>query len=296
MLLHRNSKARAIRRGFPIRCYVGPNGGGKSLAMVNDVLPSLAAGRRVVSTVRILDEHGNPHPLWVPLDSFGILLEVEKCDVLLDEVTGVASSRSSGNVIPPAVLNLLMQLRRRDITLSFTAPAWNRAEKVIRETCQAVTLCQGFAPKASRSAKTHHAGAHPWDPDSLELVELEPDDPRDRLEFLRDALDPALVCPLERPHSHDEARQWSPKRVFFWRTYDAFVFDEWTTAKRERIKPVCRQVFYRPGSEAERRYDTFDQVLSVAAVTEGGSCVECGGTRPRPRCSCPAPAVQLVAS
>ena len=50
------------RRGFPIMAYVGPNGGGKSLAMVKDTVPSLRAGRRVLSTVRLLDAAtGEPH-------------------------------------------------------------------------------------------------------------------------------------------------------------------------------------------------------------------------------------------
>ena len=282
------NKARNRRRSFPIRAYVGPNGGGKSLAMVNDCLPSLAAGRRVVSTVKLLDGAGNAHPLWTPLDSFATLRDVEKCDVLLDEVTGVASSRSGGSVIPPAVLNLLMQLRRRDVTMSFTAPAWNRAEKVIRETCQAVTLCQGFMPKANRAVITRHLGRHLWadvqaagpagEPDALVGTDVP-----------LDQLDPSMVCQLDTRHTHDQARLWAPKRLFYWRTYDAFTFDEWTTAKRERIRPVARQLFWRPGSVAERGYDTLDQVLSVQAVTDAGRCVDCNGTRTAPKCSCPRP-------
>ena len=273
------NKSRAVRRSFPIRAYVGANGGGKSLAMVHDALPSLESGRRVVSTVKILDPAtGLPHNLWVPMDEFRVLLDVEHCDVLLDEVTGVASSRSAGNVIPPAVLNLLMQLRRRDVTLSFSAPAWNRAEKVIREVCQAVTLCQGFMPKRSTSERTSHDGPHLWD---IEALDLEPE--------LFDSLPNHLRCSIIEDHHHDDSRLWAPKRAFYWRTYDAFVFDEWTTAKRQRIRPVARQVFWRPGSVAERSYDTFDQVLAVAAVTDAGACVDCGGTRTRPKCLCPRP-------
>ena len=49
------SRARDARRGLPIHAYVGPNGGGKSLAMVNDTIPSLDAGRPVLSTVRLID-------------------------------------------------------------------------------------------------------------------------------------------------------------------------------------------------------------------------------------------------
>jgi hypothetical protein len=265
--------------------------------MVNDIRPSLDAGRRVVSTVKILDDDRKPHPLFVPLQDFRTLLEVEHCDVLLDEVTGVASSRSGGHVIPPAVLNLLMQLRRRDVTLSLTAPAWNRAEKVIREVTQAVTLCQGFVPKAVAGNVVTHDGPHlwPWQQaaedqlhDAAGCRHHDEDGYVCYLEQLPDDRDLA-GCPILDRHTHDDRRLWAPKRLFYWRTFDAFVFDEWTTAKRERIRPVARQLFWRPGSWAESHYDTYDQVLSVAAVTDSGACVDCGGNRPRPKCSCPDP-------
>lgn len=208
------------------------------MAMVYDTLPTLAAGRPVLSTVRLLDPStGEPHPLWSPLGDYQSLMEAEHCDVLLDEVTGVASSRESAGM-PAAVANLLVQLRRRDVALRWTAPSWKRADTIIRECSQAVTICYGFAPARMRS---------------------------------EDGTD----------------RQWSSKRVFYWRTYDAATFDEWTAHKRERLRPVARQVMYRPGSVAERAYDTFDAVLSLGSVTDAGTCVECDGHRVRRQCSCP---------
>src|SRR5438105_3161500 len=59
-MLH-NSKKRARRRAYPIHAYVGANGGGKSAGMVWDTLPSLDAGRSVLSTVGLLD-YANPRP------------------------------------------------------------------------------------------------------------------------------------------------------------------------------------------------------------------------------------------
>lgn len=231
-------KSRRKRRSFPIHAYIGANGGGKSLAAVYDTLPSLAAGRPVVSTVRILDPAtGEPHPLWVPLDDFRTLLSVEFCDVILDEVTGVASSRESAGM-PAAVANHLVQLRRRDIALRWTAPSWKRADTIIRECSQGVTLCMGFLPEAIKAA------------DGGE-------------------------------------RQWSSRRLFYWRTYDAATFDEWTTYRKERVKPVARALFWRPGAMAPKAYDTFDSVLSLGAVTDGGLCMDCGGKRSHRACSCP---------
>jgi hypothetical protein len=224
--------------------------------MVYDTLPTLAADRPVVSTVRILDPlTGEPHPLWVPLRDYRDLMAAEHCDVLLDEVTGVASSRESAGM-PAAVANLLVQLRRRDVALRWTAPSWKRADTIIRETSQAVTLCMGFAPET--------------------------------------VVDPVVG-----------ERQWRSRTVFLWRTYDTATFDEWTAHRRERMRPTARQIFYRPGSLASAAYDTFDQVLSLGAVTDAGTCMECGGHRQRLGCKCadyldarkkPSPLDQLTAS
>lgn len=231
------SRARTLRRGFPIHAYIGANGGGKSLAAVYDSLPTLAAGRPIASTVRLLDPAtGEPHPLWVPLSDYKTLLDVEFCDVILDEVTGVASSRDSMSM-PTAVANHLVQLRRRDVALRWTAPNWKRADTIIRECSQAATLCIGLVKQT-----------------------VQADDGTDR--------------------------QWSSRRLFYWRTYDSVAFDEWSAYRKERLRPVARQLYRRDSTDAARAYDTFDSVLTLGAVTEGGSCMDCGGSRPRPKCRC----------
>lgn len=135
---------RSARRQAPIHAYVGGNGGGKSLAMVHDTLPSLHSGRRVLSTVELLDARtGEPWPNYERLTSWSQLLEARHADVLFDEVVGIASSRESQGM-PVQVANILMQLRRRDVVLRWSAPAWARADKIIRETSQAVTVCYGL--------------------------------------------------------------------------------------------------------------------------------------------------------
>lgn len=139
-------KARERRNSFTIHGYTGSNGGGKTMAAVYDSLPALAAGRPVVSTCRILDPAtGEPHPLWVPLDDFRLLLDLSYCDVILDEVTGVASSRDSAGM-PSAVLNRLMQLRKGDVTIRWTTPNWKRADTGIREVTQGLTTAVGLMP------------------------------------------------------------------------------------------------------------------------------------------------------
>lgn len=137
------------RRGVPIMAYVGPNGSGKSLAAVRDTLPSLERGRRVLSTVQLLDKStGKPHPLCELFTDWRQLLAAEHCDVLMDEVTGIASSRDS-SALPSEVANVLVQLRKRDVQLRWTTPSWSRADRIIREVTQAVTLCTGMVPDRS---------------------------------------------------------------------------------------------------------------------------------------------------
>jgi len=249
----RPSGATLKRRAFGIRAYVGANGHGKSLAMVNDVLPSLQAGRPVLSNVRLLDftnprlcddsactsenhdRHMAAHPLYVPLLDYAQLLDWRNGDVLLDEVTGIASSRES-SALPVQVVNLLVQLRRRDVTLSWTAPAWARADKVLREVSQTVIHCKGYRSK--------------------------------------------------KRQTDDGTRVWRDRQLFWWRAYDANAFEDFTAGKREKLRPSPVQLFWRPGSLAERAYDTLDTVTALGWAMESGLCIACGGRRSVPRCSC----------
>jgi hypothetical protein len=255
-------RAVKLRRAMPIRAYVGPNGHGKSLAAVVDLMPSLDRGRIVLSTVPLLDWRAKPdedpnyvfdpevklwlhhetgvqwkrptHPCYRRLTEWSELMAAENCDVLLDDVAGVASSRQSSGM-PAAIEKLLQKLRHDDITLSWTAPAWARADLVIRETTQAVTVAEGHRPEKTDSG--------------------------DRL--------------------------WRRNRQFEWTTYDAMVYTDWTEGKREKAKRLAFQRFYGPGSDAFNAYDSLGGVDTIASVTDAGRCVSCGGTRRAPSCSCP---------
>jgi hypothetical protein len=221
--------------------------------MVYDSIPSLGAGRPLLSTVRIIDWSAPcghcevrpcrcgenaypPHPGYIPFTDYRQLLDFRDGDVLMDEVTGVASSRESAS-LPAQVANYLVQLRRRDVLLRWTSPNWARADKIMREVTQGVTYCSGYFPKVRRDGVTD--------------------------------------------------RMWRDRRLFFWRTYDAMAFDEFTAHKRESVKATARQLFWRPSSCAEDAYDTLDQVHSLGATVEGGLCISCGGRRSTPACSCP---------
>jgi len=277
--------------GTPITAFVGGNGGGKSLAAVYAVLPTLrgrrwecanpdhlhthgsectarrllstepteacdcdttwvmtAAGqvcvdlaegatvegmRGVLSTValRDLDDPTLPNPYYTRLRSFVQLLAVEHCDVLMDEVTGVASSRSSMS-LPVQVENFVQQLRRRDARLLWTTPDYGNADIRIRSVTRAVVLCRGRFAIDRRGA-------------------------------------------------------WAQARLFRWSIYDASEFDRFTAGKRERLAPVARQSFWRPGHVAERAYDTAAAVTQLGVAAEGGMCFSCGGRRTSAQCTCP---------
>lgn len=157
------------RRGFAVRAYIGPFGSGKSACMVMDALPTIlgqrwscsnedhrhtAAGitegwRRVLSTTRILDPlTGEESPYFELLHEWPQILEAEHCDLLLDEITGIAGAREAMG-LPVAVQNILQQLRRADVHLSWTAPNWARADSIIRGGTQLVTDCRGWMPDRS---------------------------------------------------------------------------------------------------------------------------------------------------
>lgn len=244
-----------VRRGVHIHAYVGGNGGGKSLAMVNDTIATLngikwncdnrshfhyrahgqtSGYRKVLSTVRLIDPRtGKDHPLWIPYDDHRRLLSVEHADILMDEITGVASAYEA-MAMPTQVNNVLMQLRRRDCFLRWTTPNWAAAAKRIREVTKAVTYCKGSFP----------------------VIE--------------------------------KGRTWPSNMFFLWKTYDALGFESFTVGVRERLVPITFQWFSRMSKKnfAPHVYNTLEEVLSISASNEHGLCVHCGQKRTIGRCTC----------
>ncbi len=191
------------RLAVPILAFVGTNGGGKSLAAVYTLLPTLAGQPWECSNADHLHTHGaacasrrwlssepsevcdcettwqrveggrrssnwpkappspatgtccppsncatsatwpRSSPYATRLRSFVQLLGVEHTDVLMDEVTGVASSRAHQS-LPVQVENLIAQLRRRDARLLWTTPDYGNADNRIRSVTKGVVYCKGF--------------------------------------------------------------------------------------------------------------------------------------------------------
>lgn len=234
--------------------------------MVYDTLPSLDAGRPVLSTVRLLDfrrpraceldlascsdkfghlaGHQHAHPLYERFTDYAQLLDWTDGDVLMDEVTGVASSRETSSM-PVQVANYLVQLRRRNVALRWSAPAWGRADKIIRECSQGVTLMSASMPKRAPA---------------------------------REDGSPVL---------------WMQRRLFCAQTYDPTQLDEFESHRATDADAAVTAYYWGPGSLMFTAYDTLDAVTSLGWASEAGMCMSCGGKRSHPKCSCESEQVRV---
>lgn len=275
------------RRGFAIAAYIGANGSGKSATLCLDTIPTLrgimwscenpdhfhssqgiySGVRRVLSTMRFTTPDGEAHPLYIPLTDYSQLPTFEHGDLILDEVGGAVAS-STGDDIPMSVKAVLQEMRRKEVNIRWSAPSWARASKVLRECSLGVTVSQGkFAVRDSDEVEFF--GRHKreyMDPDTFRLV--------------------SDWCENDELHTHSAGRTWGSRRMFSTATFDASQFDEWTAAKREKLKPVVRQIIWRPGHELETAYDTHAHVNKLGQVTDSGRCDTCMGYKARRKCEC----------
>lgn len=82
------------------------------------------------------------------LDAEGKLWSItdnKPCTLLLDEITSVLPARDAVNV-PPELQRMLNQFRKPDVWVGWTAPAWARADLMLREVTMDVTICSPFLP------------------------------------------------------------------------------------------------------------------------------------------------------
>lgn len=180
--------------------------------MILDTLPSLAEGRKVLSTVRILDGNGNDHPNFELFEHWDQLKGVKHADLLLDEVAGAANSRATG--LPDDIQNILNQLRRADVLMRWSAPAYDRADKIIRETSQGITMCHGYFPDRSVEARTDDDGnLRAWAPNRLAVVNTY--DGRDMAAF--NAASTTTQAGQKKPRIRAKFQQiyWAPKTGVF---------------------------------------------------------------------------------
>jgi hypothetical protein len=240
------TKGMLRRRSLSIRCYVGANGSGKTALAVRDLLPSIYAGRKILSTVPILDHRtGELYSQYIKFDSWSYLLDqtLTNVDVFMDEVTGIASARAAMGM-PIQVQAMLDKLRKRDATLIWTAPAWGRADTTIRTTTLGVTLCRSYLP--------------------------------DRSSVLGGDVPAWLPRRLFRARTFDALgfEDFNRARA------------EGNTVRSKPLRAEVVEWWWGPGSPAFASYSTMDPVSRVGEVLDSGNCAHCGGHRPRPKCEC----------
>jgi hypothetical protein len=125
----------------PITAYVGVNGSGKTLSAIAFALTDQKRhGRRLVTNVLGLSVE---HLLIDGVEDLpDLLAELGTCNVVLDEAGAMFSSRDAGR--NKAFEKSVQQLRKYDARLLWTAPAFARADKILREVTFTAVLCQSL--------------------------------------------------------------------------------------------------------------------------------------------------------
>lgn len=153
----------------PIAAVVGGNGAGKSMFACRLALAAAESGLGVWGTARLLDADGQTHPAWRPVDCWDSLLSARNGLVWLDEVTGVLGARDTMG-LPPEVLDRLVQLRRRNVRVVWTAPSWRHADTVLRSVTQRVYVVRAVVRTGGGVDSwpvTHVSRVKGWAPDDL---------------------------------------------------------------------------------------------------------------------------------
>ena len=118
-----------------------------------ELLEVYGVGERLVySTVHLLDADKRLHPRFVPLEDYRQLTTIEHADVLFDEVAGVSDSSDSGSV-PVQVVQWLHTLRKADVRLRVTTPAYARCSLPIRQVAQLVVDARAFMPELAATGR-----------------------------------------------------------------------------------------------------------------------------------------------
>lgn len=266
-----------------IRGFVGANGAGKTCCMVEEMaIRSWRAGRVVCANFTLRPELiGYSPSLFIPLKSWKLipmLGDHSHCKddglcpcrgdrsysitgnvpatLLLDEVTTIFSSRQSMQ-LPVELQAMLTQFRKPDVWVGWSAPAWARADLMLRECTMQVTLCTGRFPDR-------------WIRESGFVK-------KPRLNAKRVKKDPS---------------GWPSRRLFQWRTFDAFEFEEFSldralldhTESARALKPLKSRLVWRPWlEEAMQVYDTREGVQMMDNVWRG-ECQTCGLKKSQQTC------------
>jgi hypothetical protein len=243
---------------WPITGYVGANGAGKTLSMVEDLaVPVIGSdhvcGHGVPKT--ILANFRVNAPNFVQLRSWRQLVEAHNAVILLDEISAVLPSRQAMSM-PPQLLRVLNQLRKAECQLGWSAPAWARCDLALREVTQAAVVCRGYLFDGVK---------------------------RQRGTYSFPRRGPAVKDPGGKRVGLEG---WGANCLFSVSYYDAREFDDFSYGKVEGIKAASHKWYWRPGHKAQLAYDTLEGVDLLDHLDDVGACMTCGGSRPRRKCEC----------
>jgi hypothetical protein len=136
------------------------------------------------------------------------------------------------------------------VIVLWTAPNWARADVLLREVTQEVTVCRGFLPSR-------------WETDAEGYV--------------RD----------ERGRKVRRKSRWPANRLFRWVSYDAQEYDDYQDRRIVQIKARDQRWYWRGRRKREPwTYATMQPVGLLDHLDDVGICVRCSGTRRRHQCRC----------
>jgi hypothetical protein len=278
-----------------IRAFCGPNGAGKTLMCTEKMaVPAWKRGQVVVANYTLTPERvGFDAALFRPLSSWrdisriGVQChacfdphepdeyahrawneEAGGCEaarwsvtgnrpavLLIDEISSAFPSRGSADM-PAELQRMLHQFRKPKVMVGWTGVSFARADVILREATQYVSLSRGYFP--------------------------------DR--FQRDERNKVLKDEDGRKlRSRDS---WGANRLFRWRHFDAMDMEQFTLGEGANIKPLKSEWYWRPKHAGFLAYKTSDQVMLLDHVDQVGVCATCSGSRTRHKCACdktPAP-------
>lgn len=272
----RRAKGVARRRDMAIRAYVGPNGSFKSATAVKDLLPTL----RGITWHCEEPSHLHNDPIY---DNFG-------------EAIGCGP-----NAVHDGYRIVLSTVLITDAGTGEPHPLYVR----LKEWWQfmAAEHADILMDEVTGIANSRDSMSLPR-PVQVKLDQLRKLD--DTLSFtapsfqradstLRTTAQGIVDCRgyMSEKRGDVAVSAWRRKRLARTRTFAASDMEEFTVGagrqdrqKQHRLKAEIVQWWWGPGSEVFLSYSSKGAVARLGQVSDSGVCIDCGGSRTRPRCTC----------
>ncbi|MCU1356114.1 MAG: phiB5 08 [Acidimicrobiales bacterium] len=230
-----------------IRGYVGKNGSGKSLAAVEQVaVPALERGRPVVSNLTLFASVGDAELPSAEREPHPLWTKLEHPRQI------------------PTLRHCTLVLD--DVTSCFSSRESGKIPAAV------VTMLQSLR---------HNGVDCAWTAPSWMRAD----------KILRECTLEVVHCRGMLSQRSKDPDEWPPNRLFRWKTYSAEDFEEFSlssaqSTQKGSLRAVRSQWYRRSRHDAQHLYDTLETVSMLEHLDEFSNCLECGGTRRRPKCEC----------